>query len=111
MRTKKSGLTARYGPRYGRTIREAVKTIEERQRRKHRCPKCGKESLKRVGTGIWQCRKCGAKIAGGAYVPSTEIGRLTARAIATGEKGAVLIEEIEKISEHEKKEKPKEAGE
>jgi large subunit ribosomal protein L37Ae len=42
---------------------------------KHDCPKCGNKKVKRVGTSIWKCHKCGIKFAGGAYLPKTEAGQ------------------------------------
>jgi large subunit ribosomal protein L37Ae len=68
-RKKKVGTAGRFGPRYGKKIREKVAEIEAIQRQKHTCPKCGKRGVKRVSTGIWKCLKCGFKFAGKAYFP------------------------------------------
>ncbi|GAA5262916.1 50S ribosomal protein L37ae [Methanocalculus sp. MC3] len=66
-----SGSAGRFGPRYGRFIRKSVNQIEKIQRAKHLCPRCDTISVKREGTGIWTCRKCNFKFAGGAYAPQT----------------------------------------
>lgn len=66
---KKIGTTGRYGPRYGIKIRRRTDAIEKNLRKRHQCPKCLRQSVSRVSTGIWNCRKCGHKFAGGAYVP------------------------------------------
>ncbi len=71
-KTKKVGSTGRYGVRYGRRTKEAVKKIEKVQKQKHTCPSCKKKAVVRIAAGIWQCKKCGAKFAGGAYVPKRE---------------------------------------
>jgi len=69
-KTKKVGVTGKYGPRYGRTIRQTVKGISETQRSLHKCTSCLNISVKRISVGIWQCKKCGLKFAGKAYKPS-----------------------------------------
>ena len=66
---KKAGSVARYGPRYGVKIRRQVQEIEKKQKVKHPCPNCNQKSVKRVGSGIWLCSRCGVKFAGGAYFP------------------------------------------
>ncbi len=68
-RTKKVGLSGRYGPRYGRKVKVELIPIEVEQKKSHTCPVCKRPALKRVVAGIWQCKKCGAKIAGRAYTP------------------------------------------
>ena len=69
-RTKKVKMAGRFGPRYGLRVRRMIVKIEEQQRRKYVCKKCGKKAVKRVGTGIWECKACGYKFAGGCYVPA-----------------------------------------
>lgn len=44
-RTKKVGITGKYGTRYGSTIRKIVKKFELQQRAKYICPPCGKVIL------------------------------------------------------------------
>ena len=71
MATKKLKSAGRFGPRYGVRVRRAIIKIEEVQRKKYTCKKCGKTAVKRVGTGIWECKSCGYKFACGCYVPRT----------------------------------------
>ncbi|MFH1396367.1 MAG: hypothetical protein ABIG93_03135 [archaeon] len=59
--------TKRFGPRYGRRPKTSFALIESEQRKKHKCPYCNKIAVKRVATGIWECRKCSIKFAGRAY--------------------------------------------
>jgi large subunit ribosomal protein L37Ae len=68
---KKTKSAGRFGVRYGRKIRKAVAAIEERTRAAHTCPSCEQPSVRRIGTGIWQCRKCGYTFTGGTYIPHT----------------------------------------
>ena len=78
-RTKKVKSAGRFGPRYGRKIRKEVVMIESQMRRKHKCPRCARFSVKRAGTGIWRCSKCGLVFSGGAYRPVTAAGIIAAR--------------------------------
>eukprot|EP00276_Gloeochaete_wittrockiana_P006172 CAMPEP_0184656104 /NCGR_PEP_ID=MMETSP0308-20130426/15590_1 /TAXON_ID=38269 /ORGANISM="Gloeochaete witrockiana, Strain SAG 46.84" /LENGTH=96 /DNA_ID=CAMNT_0027093035 /DNA_START=28 /DNA_END=318 /DNA_ORIENTATION=+ len=78
-RTKKVGITGKYGTRYGASLRKQVRKIESAQRAKYSCPFCGKDSVRRQSVGVWGCRACGKVIAGGAWVMST-----TAAASARG---------------------------
>jgi len=74
-RTKKVGPAGRYSSRYGVRARTRVRDVELLQHKKHTCPRCGNESVKRESTGIWACKKCGNTFAGGAYLPRTESGQ------------------------------------
>ena len=44
-RTRKAGVTGKYGTRYGGAIRKIVKKFELQQRAKYVCPACGKVSF------------------------------------------------------------------
>ena len=74
-RTKKVGTAGRFQARYGVRARTRIRDVEAQQKTKHLCPSCGKKNVKRVSTGIWRCKKCGATFAGGAYTPRTEAGQ------------------------------------
>ena len=50
----------RFGVRYGRSLKERMGKIEAEQRKLHRCPYCGKMSVKWQAIGIWLCKKCGS---------------------------------------------------
>lgn len=67
MKTKKVSQAGRFGPRYGKKIREAVVAIEKKQRARQQCPFCKKKTVKRIAKGLWQCRACNKRFAGGAY--------------------------------------------
>ncbi|MBS3168296.1 50S ribosomal protein L37ae [Candidatus Woesearchaeota archaeon] len=64
---KRSGSTRRFGPRYGRTIKQKVEAIESKQKKKYECPSCNRINVKRLAKGIWECRKCSHKFAGKAF--------------------------------------------
>jgi large subunit ribosomal protein L37Ae len=74
-RTKKVGSAGRFQARYGVRARTRIRNVEIQQKTKHVCPSCGHKTVKRLGTSIWQCKKCGNKFAGGAYLPRTEAGQ------------------------------------
>ncbi|MAG50445.1 50S ribosomal protein L37ae [archaeon] len=66
-RTKKIKSAGRFGPRYGRKIKERVIKIESTQKRWQKCPYCKANRVKREAIGIWQCKKCNKKFTGKAY--------------------------------------------
>lgn len=80
-RTKKVGSAGRFGPRYGVKIRKAVAKIEKIQKSKMICPRCGAKAVKRIGYGLYRCRKCGAVFAGGAYTLRTIVGESVAKTL------------------------------
>ncbi|MBD3254115.1 MAG: 50S ribosomal protein L37ae, partial [Candidatus Lokiarchaeota archaeon] len=61
-KTRKVGITGKYGARYGSTVRKRARAIlEEMKSKDTRCPRCEtKGSVNRVSTGIWHCKKCDA---------------------------------------------------
>jgi len=67
MATKKVKSAGRFGVRYGRKIRQRVVDVEIKQRKKQLCPYCHRVNVKRVAMGIWHCKTCDKKFAGGAY--------------------------------------------
>jgi large subunit ribosomal protein L37Ae len=69
-RTKKVGNAGRYGARYGVRIRKQITSIGNSKNKAYECPRCMHEAVRRVSTGIWQCRRCDLKFAGGAYSPN-----------------------------------------
>ncbi|HHV25057.1 MAG: 50S ribosomal protein L37ae [Methanosarcina sp.] len=80
--TKKGRISrsaGRYGPKYGRKDRKLVADLEERMRAPHVCTKCARPTVKRIGTGIWKCGKCGHTFAGGTYIPYTSVGQTLLR--------------------------------
>jgi large subunit ribosomal protein L37Ae len=74
-RTKKVGIAGRLGARYGLSARKQIRNIETEQRKRHECPRCHHVAVKRESTGIWNCRHCDLRFAGGAYSPTTAAAR------------------------------------
>ena len=69
-RKKEPNIAARFGPRYGVTLRKRWNKVMLKRKKTYRCPNCLRRKLVRVSVGIWQCKKCGFTVAGGAYQPS-----------------------------------------
>ena len=77
---RKIGLAGGFGARYGTVARRQYVEIVTGLRSKHECPRCKFQTVKRWSVGVWHCRKCGLKFAGGAYTPTTKLGEIAARA-------------------------------
>ena len=74
-RTKKVGMSGRFGPKYGSNVRKKWRLIMEKQKGPIKCPRCAtKGSVHRLSVGIWHCKKCGVKFTGGAYYIETPRG-------------------------------------
>ncbi len=83
-RTKKVKMAGRFKARYGLRIRRSLVEIEVLQRQRYVCKRCGKKAVKRVGTAIWECKSCGYKFAGGAYIPVTSASKIVEQAMSKG---------------------------
>lgn len=64
---KKTRSAGRFGPRYGKDVRERLVAIERKQRKKQKCHFCGSLRVKRISKGIWHCKKCGRKFASDTF--------------------------------------------
>lgn len=104
---KRTGLGGMFGARYGTIARKRYVTIVSGMRRRHECPRCRIKSVRRLSVGIWHCRKCGYKFAGGAYLPFTKLGE-TSRRVASSFKPAVTEVKPETVEEEKLVKKRKE---
>lgn len=65
VKRKKIGAAGRLGAGYGK-VKERMIAVEAKQRKKQSCPFC-KGTAKRQAKGIWLCKKCGKRFAGGTF--------------------------------------------
>lgn len=89
----KTRSAGRFGVRYGRKNRKLVADIEERMRQGYKCPKCGMVALRRIGTGIWNCKKCDHTFAGGTYQPYSSVGLAAIRSVKKAMEPDMLLEQ------------------
>ena len=77
-RTKKIGSTGWMGPRYGTRIRRRTQEVDKARRAVSVCPKCSTLSVHRLGSGLWECRRCERTFASDSYVfkPAPSIFRV-----------------------------------
>lgn len=78
---------ANWSIRYGTSLRKRYTAILKEKKTLYACDVCGKDAVKRISTGIWRCRHCGATFAGGAYNLKTEAGRTVERVLGQMKKG------------------------
>ena len=64
---KLNSSAARFGARYGRTLRKKVSEVERKLKAWHKCPYCNLKKVKRESMGIWKCRHCNTKFTGKSY--------------------------------------------
>ena len=67
VKQKYTGITKRFGSRYGVTVRKRLENVEKMYKGTHKCPYCRYLTVKRLASGIWYCRKCDKKLTGRAY--------------------------------------------
>lgn len=82
MTTKKLKSVARFGARYGLGVKSRVLDIEQKQKQKFNCPQCGFLKVKRKARGIFECKKCGARFTGGAFIPETLTGGIIKKMVS-----------------------------
>ena len=99
MRVKKVGPSGSFGARYGTVARRRYGEVVAGMRAPHECPRCHVRAVKRLTVGVWSCRKCGVKFAGGAYLPSTKLGDISKRAAREGLAAGLLAAELKQKAE------------
>ncbi len=65
--------------RSGAELRKRAEKVDRLRQSLFACPTCGKKKVKRSGNSRWECKSCGAVIAGGTYSLSTPAGEVSAR--------------------------------
>jgi large subunit ribosomal protein L37Ae len=66
-KSKKTKSSGRFGARYGKKVRDKMVGVEEKQKKRQKCPFCKRLGVKRLSKGIWKCSKCGKKFASNTY--------------------------------------------
>ena len=52
-KSKKTKAAGRFGARYGKRAKDKLVKVEDKQRKKQKCPFCEKEGAKRIEKGVW----------------------------------------------------------
>jgi|APSaa5957512576_1039674.scaffolds.fasta_scaffold168543_1 large subunit ribosomal protein L37Ae len=99
---KKRDSTKRFGPRYGRKLKEKLADAEAGHRGRHKCPYCGKNNARRLSAGIWTCKSCNVKFTGKAYSISNKL--ITAEVVEEKPKSEKGLEDQEDLQKEEVKE-------
>lgn len=64
---KKGGSLVGFGAKYGIKHRKKFTQVHVTLKAKRKCPECGSLKFGRRAVGIWECKKCGYKVAGTAF--------------------------------------------
>ena len=91
-RTQKTGATARYGSRYGVSVRQRAGKALSRLHRKYTCPSCQYQKVTRQAAGILSCKKCGHTFAGGVWEPCTRASEANHRVLRRSTDGATATD-------------------
>ena len=91
-RTQKAGATARYGARYGVSVRRRAGSALSKKSRKYTCPSCHYPKVRRKAAGIWECRKCDHTFSGGVWEPSTRASDANKRIVRRSMEGATATD-------------------
>ena len=91
-RTQKAGATARFGARYGVSVRRNAGAAMAKRSRKYTCPVCQYPKVERTSVGIWSCKKCDHTFAGGAWEPLTRASDANNRIIRRNADGATTAD-------------------
>jgi|TARA_B100001113_G_scaffold164902_1_gene134871 large subunit ribosomal protein L37Ae len=91
-RTQKTGATARFGSRYGVSVRRRAGAAISKLKRAYTCPVCQYAKVKRQASGIWACKKCGHTFAGGVWEPFTRASDANNRIVRRGLEGATATD-------------------
>ena len=91
-RTQKAGATARFGARYGVSVRRNAGSALAKKSAKYTCPVCQYRKVTRQSVGIWSCGKCGHTFAGGAWEPFTRASDANARILRRSVEGATTAD-------------------
>tara|TARA_B110000967_G_scaffold24299_1_gene22382 strand:+ start:167 stop:544 length:378 start_codon:yes stop_codon:yes gene_type:complete len=91
-RTQKAGATARYGARYGVSVRRRAGAALIKKSKNYTCPVCQYQKVTRKVTGIWECKKCNHVFSGGVWEPYTRATDANSRIIRRSVEGATATD-------------------
>jgi len=91
-RTQKAGATARFGSRYGVSVRRRAGSAISKKSREYTCPNCQYPKVRRKVAGIWECRKCNHTFSGGVWEPYTRASDANRRIVRRSQEGATATD-------------------
>jgi large subunit ribosomal protein L37Ae len=91
-RTQKAGATARYGARYGVSVRRRAGSALAKKSKLYTCPVCQYQKVSRKVSGIWECKKCNHVFSGGVWEPYTRATDANSRIIRRSIEGATATD-------------------